>query len=147
MRVTMDLSGKQLHNFYARCDAIVTKVGNGSRKALVAACNAISDESLAQVPRETNTLALSQYWEVTGNYKIGWTAVIGYGGNGDPVNPVTGKPASSYMLAVHEDLDALHIQGKAKFLEDPIRSYAAQKFPRTVIKHLQDSLQYSGGTK
>lgn len=140
MRVTMNLSGTQLHKFYANCEALVSKVGNGSRKALVEACNAISEDSLSQVPRETNTLALSQFWEITGNYKVGWKATIGYGGNGDPVNPKTGRNASSYMLAVHEDLTALHVHGNAKFLENPIRAYAAQKFPRTVIKHVQASL-------
>lgn len=140
MRVTMNLSSQQLKQFEAQCEAMVSKVGNGSRKALVEACNVISEDSLNQVPRETNTLALSQFWEVTGDYKTGWDAVIGYGGNGDPVNPKTGKPASSYMLAVHEDLSALHIQGKAKYLEDPIKAYAAQNFPRTVIKHVQDAI-------
>lgn len=140
MRVTMNLSSQQLKQFEAQCEAVVSKVGNGSRKALVEACNVISEDSLNQVPRETNTLALSQFWEVTGSYKTGWNAVIGYGGNGDPINPKTGKSASSYMLAVHEDLTALHIHGKAKFLEDPIRAYAAQNFPRTVIKHVRDSL-------
>ncbi len=140
MRVTMNLTHKQLNEFYANCEAMVSKVGNGSRKALVEACNIISDDSLSQVPRETNTLALSQFWEITGNYKIKWKAVIGYGGNGDPVNPKTGKRASSYMVAVHEDLSALHIQGNAKFLENPIRAFAAQRFPRTVIKHVQAAI-------
>ena len=141
MRVTLDLTGKQLHEFYARCDAIVSKVGNGSRKALIEACNKISEDSLNQVPRDTETLALSQYWEVTGSYKTEWVATIGYGGNGDPVNPKTGKRASSYMVAVHEDLSVMHVHGNAKFLEIPIRTYAAQNFPRTAIKHIQEALR------
>lgn len=140
MKVSMNMSRAQLNKFHANCEAIVSKVGNGSRKALVKACNIISEDSLNQVPRDTDTLALSHFWEVRGNYKTGWTASIGYGGNGDPVNPKTGRPASSYMLAVHEDLDAWHIIGKAKFLEDPIRSYASENFPRTVIEHLKPIL-------
>lgn len=142
MRVTMDLSSKQLNAFYANCEAMISKVGNGSRKALIAACNEISEDSLNQVPRDTETLALSQFWEVTGHYKTGWNAVIGYGGNGDPINPKTGKPASSYMLAVHEDMTALHITGKAKFLEDPIRAYALENFPRTVIAHVKPYMTF-----
>lgn len=140
MRVTMDMSHKQLNEFYANCEAIVSKVGKGTRKALVEACNIISEASLNQVPRDTDTLALSHFWEVTGNYKTGWTARIGYGGNGDPVNPRTGRRASTYMVAVHEDLDAYHIQGKAKFLEDPIREFAQERFPRTVIRHVQGAI-------
>ena len=137
MRVLMNVN---YDSFGAACDALITKVGNGSRKALVEACNEISEDSLNQVPRDTETLALSQYWEITGDYKTGWKAKIGYGGNGDPINPKTGRPASSYMVTVHEDMTALHIQGKAKFLEDPIRDYALRKFPRTVIQHVSSSI-------
>lgn len=141
MRVTMYLRGRQLNSFYANCEAVVSKVGKGTRKALIAACNEISEDSLNQVPRDTDTLALSQFWEVTGYYKTGWTARIGYGGNGDPINPKTGRRASSYMLAVHEDLNALHIQGKAKFLEDPIRNFYIKKFPRIVMRYVEPALR------
>lgn len=137
MRATLDFDYK---DFNKSCEAVISKVGNGSRKALVEACRIISEDSLTQVPYETGTLAQSQFWEVTGSYKIGWDATIGYGGNGDPINPVTGKPASSYMVAVHEDLDALHVIGKAKFLEDPVRDFARERFPRTVIKYVEEAL-------
>lgn len=137
MRVTMSMNYKA---FNKSCEAAISKVGRGSRKATVEACRIISDESLAQVPYETGTLARSQFWEVTGSYKTGFEGTIGYGGNGDPINPVTGKSASSYMVAVHEDLDALHIIGKAKFLEDPIRDFARERFPRTVIKYVDEAL-------
>ena len=140
MRATFDFRSAQLATFKAECNAVISKVGRGTRKALVEACNIISEDSLNQVPRDTNTLALSQYWEVTGNYRTGWEATIGYGGNGDPVNPKTGKSASSYMLAVHEDLYAHHVHGKAKFLEDPIRDFARERFPRTVFKHVQSAI-------
>lgn len=140
MRVTFDINRTAMRNFEASCEALLSKVGNGSRKALVAACNIISEDSLNQVPRDTETLALSQFWEVEGYYKTGFTAVIGYGGNGDPINPKTGMPASSYMVAVHEDLSASHPIGKAKFLEDPIRNFARENFPRTALKFIQDEL-------
>lgn len=140
MRVTMNLSAKQLSTFSAECEAVISKVGNGSRKACVEACRVISESSLNQVPRDTETLALSQFWEVTGHYKTGWIGTVGYGGNGDPVNPKTGRKASSYMLAVHENLSAIHVYGKAKFLEDPIREYARENFPRTVMKYVRQAL-------
>lgn len=142
MRATINFSfdKKSLDDFNSQCNIAISKLGNGSRKALVAACNEIMDESMAQVPVDTTTLMLSAFWEVTGDYKTGWNAVLGYGGNGDPVNPKTGKPASSYALAVHEDLNAHHSIGKAKFLEDPVRDYAKEKFPRTVFRYAQESL-------
>lgn len=144
MRVSLDITNKDLDKFNNTCLALVTKVGNGSRKALVEACNIISEDSLNQVPRDTNTLALSQFWEITGDYRTGWNAEIGYGGNGNPINPKTGRPASSYMTTVHEDLTASHVYGKAKFLEDPIRAFARERFPRTVIKHVNAAMKYGG---
>lgn len=140
MRASLNVTKRSLRNFDNVCEATITKVGRGTRKATVEACNVISEASLNQVPRDTGTLALSQFWEVTGHWRSGWTGTIGYGGNGNPINPKTGKPASSYMVAVHEDMSAVHPTGKAKFLEDPLRDYARDNFPRTVIKHVQDAL-------
>lgn len=142
MRATFNFSvdKSSVNNFKANCDVAISKVGNGSRKALIAACEEILDESMKQVPFDTGTLMQSAFYEITGHWRTGWNAVIGYGGNGDPVNPKTGKPASYYVMAVHEDLEAYHPLGKAKFLEDPAREYARKKFPRTVFKHVQESL-------
>lgn len=142
MRGTFDISfdKKSINDFDAKCTVAISKLGNGSRKALVAACEEILGESMAQVPQDTSTLLMSAFWEINGHWKTGWDAVIGYGGNGDPVNPKTGKPASSYMVVVHEDLSTHHIIGKAKYLEDPVREYAREKFPRTVFKYAKESL-------
>lgn len=137
---TFEFDRKSLDQFDASLNAALSNVGNGSRKALVAACEEILHDSLEQVPRVTDTLASSAFWEITGDWKTGWHATVGYGGSLDPVNPNTGKPASYYMLAVHENLDAHHPIGKAKFLEDPVRDYAARKFPRTVFKYAKQSL-------
>lgn len=141
MRASISVSRKVLQNFEASCEVTLTKVGRNTRKATEAACRAISEESLRQVPRDTGTLADSQFWNVTGNYRTGWTGTIGYGGKGNPINPKTGRPASSYMGAVHEDLTAHHPIGKAKFLEDPVREYARENFPRTVMQYVQDALR------
>ena len=46
-----------------------------------------------------------------------------------------------HLAAVHEDLDAIHPVGIAKFLEDPIRDYASEKFLRTVIMHVGPALE------
>lgn len=142
MRGTFNFSfdERSFREFDAQCNVAISKLGNGSRKALMAACEEILGESMAQVPQDTSTLLMSAFWEINGHWKTGWDAIIGYGGNGDPVNPKTGKPASSYMLAVHEDLSAVHPIGKAKYLEDPVREYARERFPRTVFKYAQESL-------
>lgn len=138
-------SKKVLDTFNARCEFAIRNVGRGTKKATEEAAKEILAESLFQVPKDTTTLMQSAFYEVhrrTDTAATTWAyeATIGYGGNGDPINPKTGKPASSYMVAVHEDLRAWHISGKAKFLEDPVREYGARNFKRTVFKYAKESL-------
>ena len=147
MRATIDFKfpKSELQKFDATCQIAIRNVFRGTKKATTAAAQEILGESMAQVPTETYTLLMSAYYEVarrsdTALSTWSYEAIIGYGGNGDPINPKTGRPASSYMLAVHEDLSATHIGGKAKFLEDPVREYAANNFKKTVFKYAKESL-------
>lgn len=142
---SFDFKQSELSMFEAQCEAAIRNLGRGTRKATVAACEEILGNSMAQVPKDTYTLLMSAFYEVarrTDTAATTWAyeAIIGYGGNGDPVNPRTGRRASSYMVAVHEDLSAVHPVGKAKFLEDPVREYASNNFSRTVFTHAQESL-------
>lgn len=131
--------------FVQECQAAISKVQRGTKKATKAACEDILKDSLNQVPRETDTLAKSAFYEIQGSYR-NFTAIIGYGGNGDPINPKTGVPSSEYMVAVHENLEAIHPVGKAKFLEDPVNSYT-DKLPRTFAQSVRDELKgvFKGG--
>jgi hypothetical protein len=142
MRGTFEFAFDQdsLGNFNAALDVIISKVGRGTKNGTKAACEELLKMSLEQVPRFTNTLANSAYYEISGTYKTGFKGTVGYGGNGDPINPITGESASSYMMAVHENLSAFHPIGNAKFLENPAREYAKENFPRTVFKYAQESL-------
>ena len=86
--------------------------------------NLILERSLAEVPRDTETLAsIAGITEVKVSNTIISTSV-GYGVNGvDAYNAKSKAMASSYMLEVHEDLTQNHPNGgKAKFLEDPTNS-------------------------
>lgn len=121
-KVIIKFNDRSLSDFEAALKAVLTKTSYASKQAVEEDCIEVLNLSLAEVPRQTDTLAMSAYYKVTErNNEI--QGEIGYGGNGDPINPITGNPASSYMLAVHEDLSAHHIQGKAKYLEDPVRAY------------------------
>lgn len=147
MRGTLnfDFDKGSLNKFNAQCEVAIRNVARGTKKATTAACEEILKASMEQVPRLTNTLLMSAYYEVTRRTDTAATtwsyeAIIGYGGNGDPVNPTTGMPASSYMVAVHEDLSAYHAVGKAKFLEDPVREYGSKQLKRTVFKYAKESL-------
>lgn len=44
---------------------------------------------------------------------------LGYGGPAAQINPKSGEPASGYALYVHENLEAHHPVGQAKYLEVP----------------------------
>lgn len=136
---------KELDNFEARCEFAIRNVGRGTKSATEAAAREIMQESMDQVPKLTLTLLASAFYEVkrradTSVNTWAYEAILGYGGNGDPINPITGRPASSYMVAVHENMDVKHPIGKAKFLEDPVREYASNKFKRTVFKYARESL-------
>lgn len=62
------------------------------------------------------------------------------------VNPKTGLQASTYAGRVHEDLDMPHPNGgKAKFLEDPIRNWAAGKFARTAMQYWKKAIITADG--
>lgn len=117
MKVTINTA-----NFERGIEALISKVLTGAKKATIAACEEIIQDSLNEVPRYTETLAMSASYRIHGSTK-NFTATIGYGSDMDPMNPRTGLYASQYAVKVHEDLSATHTTGKAKFLEDPIRRY------------------------
>jgi len=136
MRVTMDINYSKFHK---KCEATISKVARSTYTATEEACEDIMEESLRQVPKDTGALASSAFYDIRKAEDYGYEATLGYGGS--VINPKTGIPVMDYAVIVHEDLEAFHPIGKAKFLEDPIRDYAAEKFPRTVIKHVKPTLE------
>jgi len=124
--------------FQQRLDLSIRRVERGTRKATVTACEELKQMTLDEVPEKSGTLRKSFYYEILG-YRRNFEAILGYGGNGDPVNPRTGQRASEYMLIVHEDLDAHHDKGKAKYLEDPLREYRS-RFVSTIAKDIREAL-------
>jgi hypothetical protein len=135
-KITMTLDYK---GFESALEAVIKRAGIGAKKAVESACEEIKEMSLSEVPRDTNTLASSFFYEVRGIAGF-YAATIGYGGNGDPVNPKTGQHASEYMVAVHEDLEAQHPVGKAKFLEDPLREYQ-QRYGRNAADIIRREIE------
>jgi hypothetical protein len=114
--------------FDSALEVIMTKVDRATKKATIAASQEILKDSLKQVPRETNTLAKSAFYEIRGNSKTGFESTVGYGAKGGR-NPKSGMAATEYMIVVHEDLSAKHPVGKAKYLEDPVRAYQKRLAP------------------
>ena len=85
-------------------------------------------DSLPLVPVDTGTLRASGY--VTEPKREGdqVTIEIGFGGPAAKINPVSGESSDSYAIFVHENLEAHHPVGQAKFLEQPLNQ-ALQGMP------------------
>lgn len=78
----------------------------------------VIDASLEQIPRKTGALANSTFKD-SKTTDTSVQVTFGYGGGNEQVNPETGVSTAEYAVEVHEDLQAMHPNGKAKFLEDP----------------------------
>lgn len=129
MKVTCNVDFNSIEVVNGNLNGVLTNVGKGTKWATEAACKLIYEATIAQVPEDTGTLKSSAFWKVERRTELAasswrYRGIVGYGGNGDPVNPKSGLKASDYMVAVHEDLSAFHAKGKAKFLEDPLREFS-----------------------
>lgn len=98
------------------CEAAV----QGGSEALHEYAKHIMGVSQEQVPTATGTLKASNFIDDPVREGDEVRVRLGYGGEADQQNPKTGQMASEYMVWVHENLDAEHPIGKAKFLEDPV---------------------------
>lgn len=139
-RAYVTISGRDtVDRFVGNVNAVIGKMGHGTKKLAQEAADWIYAESLDQVPRDTGTLAASAYQDVRKASNWGYEAEVGYGGNGDPYNYRHSSFSSEYMLIVHEDLTKMHPNGgKAKFLEDPINTYMYENFPRSATTYVRE---------
>ena len=90
---SFDFNQKSLNHFEAQCEAAIRNIGRGTKKATIAACEEIISNSRAEVPKDTCTLLMSAFYEVskrtdTAASTWAYEAIIGYGGNGDPAEEV-----------------------------------------------------------
>ena len=131
----MELTGDK--ELQGNIERTVVHVRREAKKFIAAEAEAIMEESMAEVPVETGALKASAFVEIDheGN------ATFGYGGGNIQTNPKSGILTEEYMLSVHERLDVIHPNGKAKFLEDPVRRHE-QKMESTLAARLR---RYLGG--
>lgn len=165
MRIDFNISQTEAGKFRTACEAAIRNVGEGTKSATIDVAWNIMSDSLGEVPVDTGALISSAYLGIsrrtdTKNYRYG--AILGYGDTEqlaqqvdfgpidwhmeptNNVNPKSGLPASTYAAKVHEDLDMPHPNGgKAKFLEDPIRNWAAGKFARTAMTYWKQAIEYT----
>ena len=106
-----------------------TQATTALARAVYTEANKIFFDSQAQVPIDTGALRASGI--VTKPYISGNTVTveIGYGG-----------AAAPYAAIVHEDLEANHEVGKAKFLEDPL-TQAIPELGKSVANSVEQLLK------
>jgi hypothetical protein len=126
--------------FFEQLEVALSRVGKGTKKATEAACKSIIDHSNKLVPKETNALMDTSWWEV---HRINnrYYGRMTYGVDIDLLNKNSGLPVSMYAVVVHENLEAWHAPGtKAKFLTDAILEYA-KKFPISYKRILDEVMK------
>lgn len=100
--------------------ATQSKVLNGTAGIIYEQAQEVMQESIAECPKNTGTLASTAF---VGKVRQGIVTTVNFGYTGQARNPVNGRLASAYAVREHEDLTLKHPNGKAKFLEDPLRNY------------------------
>jgi len=144
--ISMEFEKGDLGRFNSACNASVRNLFRGTKKATTEGCREILTDAVRRIPKYTGTAADSAFMEVkrrsdTALSYWAYEGTVGFGGNGDPVNPITGEPASAYVVAVHENTHAVHPNGEAKFLENAVREYMSSNFRRAVEVNAKDALR------
>lgn len=88
-------------------------------KQLYREANGIMSASGPLVPVDTNALRSSGYVQPPEQEGSHISVSFGYGGPAAKINPKTGQSTDAYALFVHENLEAFHKVGSAKYLEMP----------------------------
>lgn len=110
---------------------------------LYAQANAIIEASLPLVPVDTGSLRASSY--VTEPERNGdhVTVEFGYGGVATKINPKTGEPTGAYAVYVHENLEAHHKVGQAKYLQTPAEE-AFRDMPEKIAAGMNQRMRGGG---
>jgi hypothetical protein len=153
MRINFYISGSEQGKFVQSCEAVLTNICTATLKGTTQACQEILAESQKQVPRDTETLASTGFYEVqrrmaTKRYTyegiVGYAGAVGAGASHDKLNPKSGVMVSEYATRVHEDLTAWHLNGgNAKFLENPVRAYGQSRFKRVAETNWRYAIETS----
>ncbi len=95
----------------AALDAAARKTADGVERGVVKAALVLQRESQLRVPVDTGALRNSAFTRKEGS-GVNTAAVVGY--------------TQAYAVVVHEDLEAHHPVGEAKYLERPARELAPE---------------------
>lgn len=120
-------TSKQIHiNGLTEVEANINKIikenWKDAKKGLLAEANIILNQSVKQTPVEFGVLRGSGTVEETKDDKDEYEVTIGFN--------------TDYAAAVHENLNAYHSKGKAKYLEDPLMA-RVDDIPKNIAKRIK----------
>lgn len=127
MRLRIDRKSLQRlqKNLMVLTQEVDASLGDAQRQT----ADAIMRQSVAEIPRRTGTAALSRYISEPDIGTESIRTAFGYAPpDNNPINPETGKPASNYIVEIHEDFTVPLQTGKQKFLEDPLMDHQQTYF-------------------
>lgn len=105
--------------------------------------------SMPLVPVDTGALRASGYVSEPLREGNRITVTVGYGGVASKINPKTGESTAGYALYVHENLEAFHKVGTAKYLELPFNA-ATRDMSTRIVRNIRNRLMGGaslGGSK
>ena len=104
----------------------------------------IVEASATLCPVDTSALRSSRYVQPPAFTSDKVRVEMGYGGPAAKINPKTGESTDAYALFVHENLEAHHPVGTAKFLELPFNQ-ATRGMARRVAQAIKAKMRTGGG--
>lgn len=103
--------------------SIANEYPHETAAALYREGESIMYDSKKEIPVDTGAARDSGFVEEPKIEGSKVSVTLGYGGVAAKVNPKTGEPTGAYIEILHENMDAKHVVGKAKFLEDPAKAH------------------------
>ena len=132
VKVAFKVDARSLRSFKRNVDVAIAGVAGCTKESIRDFCNEVLFDAVQLVPIDTGALANSADYEIKGNKKKGYEARMGFGvGKRNPVNKRTGKKASSYAGAVHENIGKKHETGQSKFFEQALYQHEQELETKT----------------
>ena len=117
--MTAGIDPRSIQSFAAWLNTTARRMESAAIVQADTEIEALMQESVLLVPVWSGTLQASVF-QVKESTATGTTIRFGYGGPNVQFNPNSKKWSNEYMLSVHEDLNAVHPTGQAKFFTQPL---------------------------
>ena len=118
--IKFKVDARSLRSFKKNIDVAFQGIAACTKEEIVDFCELVLLDATQLVTIDTGALAHSADFKITGTKKKGFKAKMGYGiGKRNPVNKRTGKKASTYAAAAHEQMKP-HYNGQSKFFEQAL---------------------------